>query len=65
MLCTLVMTANTDLKGVARYPVGILPYHAAQDRNGPQGADVERHIGGAAQAIVGSLLQHHRHRRFR
>jgi glycine cleavage system aminomethyltransferase T len=25
MLCTLVMTDNTDAKGVARYPVGILP----------------------------------------
>ena len=25
MLCTLVMTDNTDSKGVARYPVGILP----------------------------------------
>ena len=25
MLCTLVMTDNTDDKGVARYPVGILP----------------------------------------
>ncbi len=25
MLCTLVMTSNTDDKGVARYPVGILP----------------------------------------
>ncbi|HEV7417450.1 MAG TPA: FAD-dependent oxidoreductase, partial [Tianweitania sediminis] len=25
MLCTLVMTENTDAKGVARYPVGIMP----------------------------------------
>jgi len=25
MLCTLVMTSNTDSKGVARYPVGTLP----------------------------------------
>ncbi|TJV03512.1 MAG: FAD-dependent oxidoreductase [Mesorhizobium sp.] len=25
MLCTLVMTENTDSKGVARYPVGIMP----------------------------------------
>jgi glycine cleavage system aminomethyltransferase T len=25
MLCTLVMTDNVDAKGVARYPVGILP----------------------------------------
>jgi glycine cleavage system aminomethyltransferase T len=25
MLCTLVMTDNTDAKGVARYPVGIMP----------------------------------------
>ena len=25
MLCTLVMTDNTDSKGVARYPVGIMP----------------------------------------
>jgi len=25
MLCTLVMTENTDKKGVARYPVGIMP----------------------------------------
>ncbi len=25
MLCTLVMTDNTDKKGVARYPVGIMP----------------------------------------
>jgi glycine cleavage system aminomethyltransferase T/glycine/D-amino acid oxidase-like deaminating enzyme len=25
MLCTLVMTANTDAKGVSRYPVGIMP----------------------------------------
>ena len=25
MLCTLVMTSNTDSKGVARYPVGIMP----------------------------------------
>jgi glycine cleavage system aminomethyltransferase T/glycine/D-amino acid oxidase-like deaminating enzyme len=25
MLCTLVMTSNTDKKGVARYPVGIMP----------------------------------------
>jgi glycine cleavage system aminomethyltransferase T len=25
MLCTLVMTGNTDSKGVARYPVGIMP----------------------------------------
>jgi glycine cleavage system aminomethyltransferase T len=25
MLCTLVMTANTDSKGVSRYPVGIMP----------------------------------------
>jgi Glycine cleavage system T protein (aminomethyltransferase) len=25
MLCTLVMTNNTDSKGVARYPVGTLP----------------------------------------
>ena len=25
MLCTLVMTQNTDARGVARYPVGILP----------------------------------------
>ncbi len=25
MLCTLVMTENRDLKGVARYPVGIMP----------------------------------------
>ncbi len=25
MLCTLVMTDNIDAKGVARYPVGIMP----------------------------------------
>ncbi|TGV65456.1 aminomethyl transferase family protein, partial [Mesorhizobium sp. M00.F.Ca.ET.158.01.1.1] len=25
MLCTLVMTENTDSRGVARYPVGIMP----------------------------------------
>ena len=27
MLCTLVMTDNIDAKGVARYPVGIMPVH--------------------------------------
>ena len=32
MLCTLVMTDNVDCKGVARYPVGIMPVHGPGNR---------------------------------
>ena len=47
MLCTLVITDNTDSRGVARYPVGILPimYRASVLDRGSQNTTGAAYLG--------------------